>query len=166
MPFCPTGSPFPEIDDSDTVEVFALKKPVWSFQYGPLLGFFDVMHDALGFRSKSTGLNYTMEWYELDQLFNCTFPHLLNDGSLKWCNQGALCSYNGINDTIWKQYGSINKISEMSGSVFNQFKYWASTDNNTAVFYETWTVYNSDKANASDLIMYFDSFDCASWTLR
>lgn len=48
------------------------------------------MHDGLGFRSKKTGLNYTMEWYELDQLFNCTFPHLLEDGNLKWCNQGLI----------------------------------------------------------------------------
>ena len=24
----------------DQIEVFALKKPVWSFKYGPLLGFF------------------------------------------------------------------------------------------------------------------------------
>jgi len=47
------------------------------------------MHDALGFRSTKTGLNYTMEWYELDQLFNCTFPHELDDQSLKWCNQGT-----------------------------------------------------------------------------
>ena len=46
------------------------------------------MHDALGFRSTKTGLNYTMEWYELDQLFNCTFPHELENGTLKWCNQG------------------------------------------------------------------------------
>ena len=48
------------------------------------------MHDALGFKSTKTGLNYTMEWYELDQLFNCTFPHELEDGTLKWCNQGEI----------------------------------------------------------------------------
>ena len=46
------------------------------------------MHDALGFRNTKTGLNYTMEWYELDQLFNCTFPHEIDNGALKWCNQG------------------------------------------------------------------------------
>lgn len=45
------------------------------------------MHDGLGFRNTRTGLNYTMEWYELDQLFNCTFPHVVNE-SLIWCNQG------------------------------------------------------------------------------
>lgn len=46
------------------------------------------MHDALGFRNARTGLNYTMEWYELDQLFNCTFPHVIDNSSLTWCNQG------------------------------------------------------------------------------
>ena len=46
------------------------------------------MHDALGFRNTRTKMNWTMEWYELDQLFNCTFPHLINNETLKWCNQG------------------------------------------------------------------------------
>ena len=169
VPFCPSGktvNPLPVMDDADTIEVFALKKPVWSFKFGPLAGYFHVMHDALGFRNTRTGLNYTMEWYELDQLFNCTFPHLLQDGSLKWCNQGALCYNDGINDTIWTQYGSIDKISIVSGSLFNEFAYWATYDNNTAVFYETWTVYNTDKLDDPNLTMFFDSFDCASWTLR
>jgi ceroid-lipofuscinosis neuronal protein 5 len=123
------------------------------------------MHDALGFRSQKTGLNYTMEWYELDQLLNSTFPHLRESGDLTWCNQGALCSYDGIKDNIWTEYGTINKISEISGATFNEFAYWANYDNNTAAFYETWTVYSTAMKNSSQ-IMYFDSFDCASWTLR
>jgi ceroid-lipofuscinosis neuronal protein 5 len=57
------------------------------------------MHDALGFRNLRTNLNYTMEWYELDQLLNCTFPHMPEKDSLLWCNQGALCSYDGIDDS-------------------------------------------------------------------
>ena len=150
------------------------------------------MHDALGFRSTKTGLNYTMEWYELDQLFNCTFPHELDDQSLKWCNQGtnywissdnfcqkynkkttyiilkgALCVYEGINDTVWTQYGSLQKISILTGDIFNQFANWSIWDNNTAVYYETWSVYNTHDPTKNDpLVMYFDSFDCASWVLR
>ena len=123
------------------------------------------MHDALGFRSKKTGLNYTMEWYELNQLFNCTFPHLRHNGDLTWCNQGALCSYDGINDKIWTEHGSINKLSEITGAMFNEFVYWCKYDNNTAPFYETWTVFNQDVIDERQ-IMYFDAFDCASWTLR
>ena len=41
--FCPTGKTvdsMPFFDEDDVVEVFALKKPVWSFKYGPLLGYF------------------------------------------------------------------------------------------------------------------------------
>jgi hypothetical protein len=30
-----------------------------------------------------------MEWYELDQLFNSTFPHIVRNESLVWCNQGS-----------------------------------------------------------------------------
>jgi hypothetical protein len=43
VPFCPSGKTtdsMPLVDDSDTIEVFAMKKPVWSFKYGPLLGYF------------------------------------------------------------------------------------------------------------------------------
>jgi ceroid-lipofuscinosis neuronal protein 5 len=145
------------------------------------------MHDGLGFRNTRTGLNYTMEWYELDQLFNCTFPHVLQNESFIWCNQGnlknilindiifyfyfkigALCIYDGINDTVWKQYGTLEKVSTISGLQFNRFANWSIYDNNTAVIYETWTVYNSDDFSNQNksLIMYFDSFDCASWVLR
>ena len=56
------------------------------------------MHDGLGFRNKRTMLNYTMEWYELDQLFNCTFPHVLKNETFIWCNQGRLD--NGFLGTI------------------------------------------------------------------
>ena len=47
------------------------------------------MHDAVGIRNTRTGQNWTMEWYELDQLFNCTFPHVMDDETFKWCNQGT-----------------------------------------------------------------------------
>lgn len=152
--------------DTDEIEIFAMKKPVWSFKYGPLMGYFHVMHDGLGFRNKRTMLNYTMEWYELDQLFNCTFPHVLKNETFVWCNQGALCVYDGINDTAWNQYGFIKKVSEISGKEFNTFANWSTYDNNTAVYYETWTVYNTDNQTDPGLTMYFDSFDCASWVLR
>jgi hypothetical protein len=43
VPFCPGGKTIdsmPTQESSDVLEIFALKKPVWSFQYGPLLGYF------------------------------------------------------------------------------------------------------------------------------
>ena len=87
-----------------------------------------------------------MEWYELDQLFNCTFPHVVNNDSLVWCNQGskrfkytyekwfkinfkkylgALCVYDGIDDKIWKEYGIVQKVSQISGDTFNNFANWS-----------------------------------------
>lgn len=51
------------------------------------------MHDALGFRNARTKMNWTMEWYELDQLFNCTFPHLVDNTTLTWCNQGFISNH-------------------------------------------------------------------------
>lgn len=42
--FCPTGKAQDAMiyaaDDSDTIEVFALKKPVWSFKFGDLMAKF------------------------------------------------------------------------------------------------------------------------------
>lgn len=41
--FCPTGKAEDAMiyaDDNDTIEVFALKKPVWSFKFGDLMAQF------------------------------------------------------------------------------------------------------------------------------
>lgn len=74
-----------------------MKAPIWEFQYGDMMAKINASgptsplsfhsptlappsltlqgyHDAVGFKNTRTGLNYTMEWYELDQLMNCTFP--------------------------------------------------------------------------------------------
>lgn len=76
------------------------------------------MHDAVGFSSSETGSNYTMEWYELFQLGNCTFPHLRPEQSAPfWCNQGAACFFEGIDDLHWQQNGTLEKIGEITGRV-------------------------------------------------
>ena len=60
--------------------------------YHPCANMQHIFHDALGFRNLRTGLNYTSEWYELFQLFNCTFPHeVAGDDSPLWCNQVSGC---------------------------------------------------------------------------
>lgn len=43
IPFCPTGEPanaMPQFVDTDQIEVYALKKPVWQFKFGDLMGKF------------------------------------------------------------------------------------------------------------------------------
>ena len=77
-----------------------------------------------------------------------------------------MCVYDGINDKVWTDYGFIQKVSEVSGPIFNRFAKWSLADNNTNVFYETWTIYSSKNIEDKNTIMYFDSFDCASWVLR
>lgn len=163
IPFCPTGqiaNSMPKFKPDDKVQLYALKKPVWQFKFGDTLGKFHIMHDALGISNLNTGMNYTMEWYELFQLFNCTFPHVVND-SLLWCNQGAACIYGGIEDRLWKENGTLQLVATTNGDVFNQFAEWVLWDNTTGLYYETWTV--RDKPDGK---MWFDSFDCASWVLR
>lgn len=81
-----------------------------------------IMHDAIGFGSAKTGRNFTMEWYELFQLGNCTFPHEREGVSAPfWCNQGAACFYEGIDDMHWKQNGTLEKIGEISGKFVRGF---------------------------------------------
>ena len=89
------------------------------------------------------------------------------NGALTKTNcEGALCTYDGVNDTMWTEYGLLEKVSEISGTLFNNFANWAISDNSTKVFYETWTVYNTSNLADPYRTMYFDSFDCASWVLR
>lgn len=78
-----------------------------------------IMHDAVGFSSSETGANYTMEWYELFQLGNCTFPHLRPEQYAPfWCNQGAACFFEGIDDLHWSQNGTLEKLGEITGKTF------------------------------------------------
>lgn len=79
-----------------------------------------IMHDAIGFRSAVTRKNYTMEWYELFQLGNCTFPHLRPEMSAPfWCNQGAACFFEGIDDNHWKENGTLVQVATISGKFQN-----------------------------------------------
>lgn len=102
----------------------------------------NIFHDALGFKNKRTGKNYTLEWYELDQLLNCTFAHLVRDPATGqevplWCNQGAACLSPVINDSHWRENGTIVKVSEISGAIFNQLAGYVRQDNDTGPFYQT-----------------------------
>uniref|UniRef100_A0A8C4T3A8 Bis(monoacylglycero)phosphate synthase CLN5 n=1 Tax=Erpetoichthys calabaricus TaxID=27687 RepID=A0A8C4T3A8_ERPCA len=166
-PFCPTGSPdgsIPLMKDSDRVQVFRLQTPVWEFKYGDLLGHFHIMHDAIGFRSSLTGRNYTMEWYELFQLGNCTFPHLRPELEAPfWCNQGAACFYEGIDDLHWMQNGTLEQVAEMTGSQFNEMARWVREDNETGIYYETWTVQAEPSPNTT---VWFESYDCSQFVHR
>ncbi|XP_041923803.1 ceroid-lipofuscinosis neuronal protein 5 isoform X1 [Alosa sapidissima] len=166
-PFCPTGdsdSRIPYMRDSDIISVFRLQAPVWEFKYGNLLGKFHIMHDAIGFSSTETGKNYTMEWYELFQLGNCTFPHLRPGVSAPfWCNQGAACFFEGIDDMHWKQNGTLEKVGEITGDQFNDMARWVQEDNETGIYYETWTARSDPSVNAT---VWFESYDCSQFVHR
>lgn len=162
--FCPTGSPIPVLKDDDVIDVFRLQAPVWEFKYGDLLGHLKIMHDAIGFRSALTGKNYTMEWYELFQLGNCTFPHLRPEMNAPfWCNQGAACFFEGIDDNHWKENGTLVQVATISGNTFNKMAKWVKQDNETGIYYETWTVQASPEKGAET---WFESYDCSKFVLR
>jgi len=78
----------------------------------------------------------------LDQLFNCTFPHVLKNDSFIWCDQGklkfllklesfnisiilgALCVYEGINDTLWSNSSDLSmlkKVAQVNGLLLEFF---------------------------------------------
>lgn len=151
------------------------------------------MHDAIGFASSETGRNYSMEWYELFQLGNCTFPHE-REGIMApfWCNQGAACFFEGIDDVHWKQNGTLEKVGEISGKKlctnvqmvlvllvhdyvfsvslfsvigeqFNDLARWVQEDNETGIYYETWTVRSDPGPNSTT---WFDSYDCSQFVHR
>ncbi|XP_028584182.2 bis(monoacylglycero)phosphate synthase CLN5 isoform X2 [Podarcis muralis] len=162
--FCPTGSPIPVMRDDDVLEVFRLQAPVWEFKYGALLGHMKIMHDAVGFKSSLSGKNYTMEWYELFQLGNCTFPHLRpNLLAPFWCNQGAACFYEGIDDAHWKENGTLVLVTTISGAMFNQMAKWVKYDNETGIYYETWMVKESPEEQAR---VWFEPYECSKFVQR
>ena len=121
----------------------------------------DLFHDAIGFSSVKSKLNYTTEWYELFQLFNCTFPHLVDSRATPvWCNQGAVCYYPGIDDKHWKENGTLLKIGQMNGTQFTRLAQYIKNYNRTFPFYETWRVRSSRESNST---LWFKPFDCANY---
>nr|XP_021142412.1 ceroid-lipofuscinosis neuronal protein 5 isoform X2 [Columba livia] len=162
--FCPTGSAIPVMKEEDVIEVYRLQTPVWEFKYGDLLGHLKIMHDAVGFKSSLTGKNYTMEWYELFQLGNCTFPHLRPGMDAPfWCNQGAACFYEGIDDAHWKENGTLVLVTTISGTMFNEMAKWVKYDNETGIYYETWKVQASPDNQST---VWFDSYECSKFIQR
>ena len=75
-----------------------------------------IMHEAIGFHHVQSGTNFTMEWYQMCDLFNASFPRVLANDSLLWCNQGAACIQNGIDKSHWEQNGTIIEVAEISGN--------------------------------------------------
>lgn len=73
---------------------------------------------------------------------------------------GALCVYDGIDHEIWEK-GVVENVANITGRTFNDFANWTVLDNNTGVYYETWTVLNPESNS-----LWFDSYDCANWVLR
>ncbi|KAG8452236.1 hypothetical protein GDO86_004147 [Hymenochirus boettgeri] len=80
-----------------------------------------------------------------------------------WCNQGAACFFEGIDDDHWKSNGTLVPIATVSGSMFNSLAKWIKEDNNTGIYYQSWNVKASPELNSS---MWFESYDCASFILR
>eukprot|EP00123_Amoebidium_parasiticum_P009670 comp19636_c0_seq1/m.23185 comp19636_c0_seq1/g.23185 ORF comp19636_c0_seq1/g.23185 comp19636_c0_seq1/m.23185 type:complete len:344 (-) comp19636_c0_seq1:380-1411(-) len=161
--FCPGQTPFPNTNADDRILVYHLKAPVWEFRFGKLMGYANVYHDAIGFSNLNTGINHTLEWYELFQLGNCTFPHVIKSKdnaseTVLWCNQGAACLYEGVDIPHWVVNGSMVQVTEITGADFNALGEWVRSDNTTSIIYETWTVRNG----AGD-VTYFDSHDCATF---
>lgn len=113
------------------------------------------MHDAIGFSSSETGANYTMEWYELFQLGNCTFPHLRPEMYAPfWCNQGAACFFEGIDDLHWSQNGTLEKIGEITGeTIYSYLGY-----NKNFFFFCIFVTYS--KEGRVESLEYRESYDC------
>ncbi|MEE6470951.1 hypothetical protein FKM82_009124 [Ascaphus truei] len=53
--------------------------------------------------------------------------------------------------------------SSLTGALFNQMAKWLKEDNDTGIYYETWTVQTSPEVNSS---VWFESYDCSKFVLR
>ncbi len=77
-----------------------------------------------------------------------------------WCNQGAACLYPGIDDSHWKQNGTLEEVALLTGAQFNKLAQYILQDNHTGLFYETWRVADTNGS------LWFHPFDCASYVIR
>ncbi|XP_038871000.1 ceroid-lipofuscinosis neuronal protein 5 isoform X2 [Salvelinus namaycush] len=76
---------------------------------------------------------------------------------------GAACFFEGIDDVHWSENGTLEKVGEISGGQFNEMALWVQGDNQTGIYYETWTVRSDPGPNAT---VWFDSYDCSQFVHR
>ncbi|XP_026868469.1 ceroid-lipofuscinosis neuronal protein 5 homolog isoform X2 [Electrophorus electricus] len=76
---------------------------------------------------------------------------------------GAACFFEEIDDIHWKQNGTLEKVGEMSGEQFNSLAQWVQEDNETGIYYETWTVRSDPGTNSTT---WFESYDCSQFVHR
>ena len=58
----------------------------------------------------------------------------------------------------------MTKITQISGSQFNQLMKWIHEDNHTGIYYNTFRIRNS--TDASNYIEWFSPYDCANYLFR
>jgi len=85
---------------------------------------------------------------------------------LVWCDQGAYCFYEGIDDKHWAVNGTMDKVSEVTGKMFNELQQWLQWDNNTAVYYESWSVIKNWQDDYDQRNWTLQSWDCKDFVLR
>lgn len=166
-PFCKGGSELSHVPQDDTLDVVYLEAPVFKELFGPITGLFKMLHTGIGFYSRKTGQEFTIEYDAKFEVANATFPFVIGK-TLKWCNAGAFCSYPFVNEDYW----SFNQtaIGSINGKQFNALLDWVQSVNTTNEYshYELWDVYSSHWKNPpenqdSHLI---NSLTCASGAFR
>eukprot|EP01027_Heterolobosea_sp_BB2_P011072 GEZU01016151.1.p1 GENE.GEZU01016151.1~~GEZU01016151.1.p1 ORF type:complete len:310 (-),score=91.26 GEZU01016151.1:172-1101(-) len=160
-PFCLGGESLSHVDPGDVLDVYYMEAPVFAAKVGPILGYFNLYHTAIGFVNRNTGANWTVEYDAIFEVGNATLPFVVGD-DVVWCNQGAICTLTSID---FPYYTSVTHMAIINGKQFNDFYDWAVQANDTYTTYELWNVFDSWKEGNGE--MYVHSLTCgdAAWVM-
>ncbi|XP_046582570.1 ceroid-lipofuscinosis neuronal protein 5 homolog [Haliotis rubra] len=120
----------PRFSDNDRVELFHMYSDLTPSLHLPDFP----KHVAVGFRNVNTNTNYTVDWYGLYLISQCSFARVLEDDSLLWCNQGGFCVTDAISDKFLPENnGQMSLIANMTGNQFNKYAGWLQHENDTNI---------------------------------
>ncbi|XP_071087686.1 bis(monoacylglycero)phosphate synthase CLN5-like [Haliotis cracherodii] len=157
-PFCVNGISMPTFSDDDRVELFHMYADLTPNMYLPDFP----KHVAIGFWNVNTNTNYTIDWYGVYLISQCSLASVLTDDSLLWCNQGAVCVTDGIKDKFLPENkGQMSPMATMTGSQFNQYTDWIEHENDTNV-----ECGGSNVLDTAGSTFWFRSNDCGSFINR
>eukprot|EP00033_Pygsuia_biforma_P000391 GCRY01000468.1.p1 GENE.GCRY01000468.1~~GCRY01000468.1.p1 ORF type:complete len:305 (+),score=49.22 GCRY01000468.1:158-1072(+) len=162
--YCPAGTNptliIPQINEDDIFEVAILNAPVFEERFGKLLGQFHLFHTGVGFRNLNNGLNYSVEFDAVFDVFESTFPVVTLDENknetLLWCNDGAFCFFDFLNESYWESVDVA--VGTITGTIFKQFLHYVASKNETDMRYQAFNLLSH--WGGVDSPMFFVSQTC------
>ncbi|KYR02080.1 hypothetical protein DLAC_00881 [Tieghemostelium lacteum] len=141
-------------DLDESIDVYYLIAPLMKSKYGYLLANFNAFHAGLGFITKSTNEEYTVDFIAYPTITASIFPQIVNNTDsaastsaeeplpdLVWNTIGMVQYQEQIDGTYWT---SREKMYTITGQQFKEYLCWLPIYNQSFPYYNLFDVQDTD----------------------